>query len=62
MISITFPVAPLQSPTSDHKFIVSMTEAFVVKNKVGTIVSRGNYVGTNPHISSGDTAFAMEEE
>lgn len=35
-----------------HKFIVSMTEAFVAKNKVGT----------NPHISSGDTAFAMEEE
>ena len=35
-ISITFPVAPLYSPISDHKFIVSITEASLARKKVGT--------------------------
>ena len=52
MMSTTFPVAPLHSPTSGHKFIVSITEACLARNKMGT----------NPDISSEGNDLAVEDE
>lgn len=52
MMSTTFPVAPLHSPTSGHKFIASITEACLARNKMGT----------NPDISSEGNDLAVEDE
>ena len=49
---MTLPVAPLQSPTSGYKFIVSI---------IIVLLARTNLV-TNPDFSSGGKLLVREEE
>lgn len=51
-MSMTLPVAPLQSPTSGHKFIVSI---------MIVLLARTNLV-TNPDFSSGGKLLVRVQE